>query len=181
MMANEPETSARPAFGRGAQLALVAVAVVAALALFWPRSSRTADRAAMLIDREGHSVPLAPEFAPVTIVHFWASWCPPCRTELPELVRFARRQSSPRVRVLFIAVADDPAAATQFLGADDLPLFFDPAWNVAQRFGTSQLPESHLVVGGEIVRTFVGATPWESAAIGQELQKWTASPARAEP
>jgi thiol-disulfide isomerase/thioredoxin len=171
----------RPGYGRAPRIALVAAVAAAAIVLFWPRGKETTDSGGTLIDESGHPVPLAGELAPVTLVHFWGTWCAPCRTELPELVRFARENSSERLRVLLIAVEDQPAEARRFLAADDLPLFFDPVWNVAHRFGTDALPETHLVVGGEIVRSFIGATPWTSAAVRQEIQKWTAMPASAAP
>jgi len=171
----------RPGYGRAPRVALVAAIAAAAIVLFWPRGQVANDSGGTLVDEGGRPVALARELAPVTLVHFWGTWCAPCRTELPELVRFARENSSERLRVLLVAVEDQPAEARRFLGADDLPLFFDPVWNVAHRFGTDALPETHLVVGGQVVRSFVGATAWSSAAVRQEVQKWTAMPASAAP
>ncbi|MCM2270739.1 MAG: TlpA family protein disulfide reductase [Thermoanaerobaculia bacterium] len=171
-----------PSSGRVALWVAGAVVLAAIAALFVPR--READRAprpgGFLVDASGRAVPLAAELEPATLVHFWATWCPPCRTELPELVRFAREPGG-APKVLFVAVGDDVAAAREFLAADDLRLLFDPAWEVANRFRTGRLPETHLVVNGEVVRTFVGATAWGDAAVRAEVQKWTASPASAAP
>jgi len=179
--AAEEPLARRQGYGRAPRIALVAAVAAAAIVLFWPRGKEAPDSGGTLIDESGRPVALAGELAPVTLVHFWGTWCAPCRTELPELVRFARENSSERLRVLLIAVEDQPAEARRFLAADDLPLFFDPVWNVAHRFGTDALPETHLVVGGQVVRSFIGATPWTSAAVRQEIQKWTAMPASAAP
>lgn len=164
------------------RFALAAVAALALLALFLPHDAgRSHKPGGFPVDEAGRPLPLVRELAPVTLVHFWASWCPPCVTELPELLAFSREATNDRFKVLLIAVGDDPKAARSFVDDTDQPIFFDPGWQVANRFGTEQLPESHLVVGGEIVDTFVGATSWSDAAVRRRIQKWTATPASAAP
>ncbi|HLF56313.1 MAG TPA: TlpA disulfide reductase family protein [Thermoanaerobaculia bacterium] len=159
------------------------MALAAATALLWPKSRAADSRSpgGFLVDGGGRPVALARELGPVTLIHFWSTWCPPCLTELPELVRFASEIPEPRLRVLLVAVGDDPEAARRFLGTDELPLLFDPAWEVAHRFGTRLLPETHVLVGGQVVQSFIGATAWGDPAVRREVQKWTASPASAEP
>jgi thiol-disulfide isomerase/thioredoxin len=172
-----------PHEGRVARWLVALVALAALAALFYPRdASRNApDPGGFLLNAEGEPVQLTAETSAATLVHFWATWCPPCRTELPELVRYARELGPGGPRVLFVAVGDDVAAARAFLDADDQRLLFDPAWEVAHRFRTDKLPETHLVVGGKVVKTYVGATPWGDAEVRRDVQKWTASPTSAAP
>jgi thiol-disulfide isomerase/thioredoxin len=161
---------------------LAAVAALALLALLWPRGeARGRKPGGFPVDEAGRPLPLVRELAPVTLVHFWASWCPPCITELPELLAFAREATSDRFKVVLIAVGDDPRAARSFVRDPDQAILFDPGWEVASRFGTERLPESHLVVGGEVVDTFVGETRWQDAAVRRRIQKWTATPTNAAP
>jgi thioredoxin-like negative regulator of GroEL len=49
-------------------------------------------------------------------------------------------------------------------------VLFDPNWEVANRYGTDKLPETYLVVNGQVVRKFVGMTDWDAAALRQEIQ-----------
>jgi cytochrome c biogenesis protein CcmG/thiol:disulfide interchange protein DsbE len=173
-----------PGISPGAtRIVLLLVALVAVAALFWPRSqaSRESGPGGMLVDPNGRPVPLSRDLRDATLVHFWATWCPPCVQELPELVRFARAEQGPDFNVVFVAVADEPEAAKRFFNAPDLTLLFDPTWDVAHRFGTDQIPESHLVVGGKVVKSFVGATAWNDPAVRRELQKWIATPPRPSP
>jgi thiol-disulfide isomerase/thioredoxin len=162
-------------------LLLAVIAAVAALA--WPRDAgpRRLQPGGFLIDAGGRPQPLAREFRHATLVHFWASWCPPCLTEIPAFLAYAGDAVDDRLAVVLVAVADEPNAARRFLGATELPLLFDPGWEVAHRFGTDQLPETHLVVGGDIVETFVGATDWRDPGVRARVQKWIASPPSASP
>jgi thiol-disulfide isomerase/thioredoxin len=175
---------APPAGGRGARVALVLAALAALAALFWPRSA-PAPKAAIggfLVDEDGHTTAVAETLGPqVTLVHLWASWCPPCQAELPRMVAFTRRHATDGVRVVFVAVADEPKVARKFLAAPDIPLRFDPTWDVAHRFGTDKLPETHIVAGGKVVGSFIGPADWDDPAVLAKVQKWIASPTSAKP
>jgi thiol-disulfide isomerase/thioredoxin len=183
--APEARAGAPKPLGRAARLALTIVAAAAAIALFWPRSPAAKSPGGYLVDRAGKPVELASELAPVTLLHFWATWCPPCMTELPELVEYARATDGAGQRVLLVAVGDDAAAARRFLAADDLELLYDPAWEVAHRYRTRQLPETHVLIGGKVVHSFIGAQSWRDPAVRAKVselaQKWTASPTSPEP
>jgi len=161
-----------------ARLVLALALAAAAAALVWPRGGepRRARPGGYPIDATGRPQPLAREFREVTLVHFWATWCPPCLTEIPSLLAWAREVRSDRLAVVLVAVADEPGIAGRFVGSTDLPLLFDPSWDVAHRFGTEKLPETHVVVGGDVVETFVGATDWSDPAVRARIQKWAASP-----
>jgi len=176
-----PATS--PGGPSGLRWLVVVVAVAALAAIFYPRggTGRVRGPGGFLAAADGKPISLESRLAPVTLVHFWASWCPPCQAELPQIVRFARETDSAQFKVLFVAVADEPQTARSFFAADDLELFYDPTWDVAHRFGTDALPETHVVVGGKIVRSFVGAADWDDPGLRAELQKWTATPTSAAP
>lgn len=182
----EPSPPAAPAPGAPtsarAKLGLMLVAVVALVALFWPRTPAGSGTIAggRMVDIDGASVPIEREMSRVTLVHFWATWCPPCITELPELRTYASELGA-EATVLFVAVDDDPRNAARFFGDRERPLYFDPTWALARRFGTDKLPETHLVVDGKVVESFVGATAWSRPEVRERVQKWTARPASATP
>lgn len=154
----------------------VAILVVAAAAaLFWPKGdgAKNAAPGGSAIDAMGRPAKLGDRMAPVTLVHFWATWCPPCIEEIPALQKF-QRDFAPRhdFKVILIAVADDPAKVQKFLGpgSPEDSLLFDPAWDVAHRYGSTQIPESYLVVGGQVVEKFVGATNWNDPAVRKKIE-----------
>ena len=166
---------ARVGFGVVVGLALVAV--------FWPKSDERinfqaftraqAGQAApvgMLVDSSGRPVPLGTRMAPVTLVHFWATWCPPCITEIPSILRLADEYSNDHnFSLLMIAVADDIEKAKTFLGHRFTESLYDHDWKLTHSYGTEKVPETHLVVRGKIVESFIGATDWDKPEIRQRV------------
>ena len=68
---------------------------------------------------EGEVVDLAQLRGQTVVVNFWATWCAPCRVELPTLTSFAAEH--PDIPVLFVAADGTPAALTAFADAHDMP------------------------------------------------------------
>ena len=92
----------------------------------------------------------------ITIVNFWASWCPPCRAEHPTLL--ALRDQG--YRVAGINFRDDPENAAQYLVDYDNPFFatgFDRPGRVSIDWGVTAPPETFIVDGdGSVLFRFVG-------------------------
>jgi cytochrome c biogenesis protein CcmG, thiol:disulfide interchange protein DsbE len=156
---------------RRSRLLLGGVVLLALVALFWPRGDHTPAPGGFLVDAGGRPAPLAERLAaPVTLLHFFASWCPPCLEETPALRRLAKDLASePRFRVVMVAVQDDVAKAQQLAGSDEV--LFDPKWETANRYGTRKLPESYLLVDGKLVRKFDGAVDWDDAQVRGAVQQ----------
>jgi thiol-disulfide isomerase/thioredoxin len=156
---------------------VAAVALLGLATIFWPRASSEAATApesegGFLLDAGGRPTPIAREMKPVTLVHFWATWCAPCVEEMPKLLAFASGVGDDRFGLLLVAVADQPEAAKKFVGSERFPLLFDPSWEVAHRFSTEKLPETHLVVSGEVVESFIGASDWSARDVQGRVLRW---------
>lgn len=161
----------RRADGWQARLGVGAIVVCAAAALFWPHSDepRVAP-AGMLVDLHGRPIPLATRTAPVTLVHFWATWCPPCIGEIPTILRLAEEHhGDPDFALVMIAVQDDPEKVRTYLGDSVESSLFDNDWKVAKSYGTSKLPETHLVVDGKVVESFIGAQDWSDPRVRKKV------------
>jgi peroxiredoxin len=102
------------------------------------------------------------------VLHFWASWCPECREELPALERVARGCVSThvRVRVLAVNVGETADQARQYAKEHglSLPILLDPRGRAWRSIGLRGLP-ANLVWTAQGVRTSEGP---ESAARWRE-------------
>jgi thiol-disulfide isomerase/thioredoxin len=151
---------------------IIAAVVVAALAaLFWPRGDGTFEApGGFLYDAEGRPATLGERLAPVTLLHFWATWCPPCLTEVPSLHRLGTDTMGDEAFViLMVSVADDREKVENFLGNRSFSVYYDPAWEVTHRYGTRKLPETYLLVGNTVVDHYIGATDWDAPEVRQRL------------
>jgi thiol-disulfide isomerase/thioredoxin len=158
--------------GRQARGAAAVVTALGLAVLLWPRGSDTsmAAPAGFLLDRTGRAATLGSRLQPVTLVHFWATWCPPCIEETPALERLAHDFAGYRdFGVLRVAVADSRSRVDEFLGPHSGTVLYDPQWEVAHRYGTEQLPETYLVVRGRIVEKFIGEVDWDNPAVRQKI------------
>lgn len=105
----------------------------------------------------------------VTLIHFWATWCPPCLKELPTLIDLAHSEED--LVVLAVAVNDSEDKINRFLKKIEkiLPDNFIVALDADQKiskdlYGTVKLPESFLLnPAHQISRKIIGAEEnWNS-------------------
>ncbi len=111
----------------------------------------------------------------VLLVNIWATWCPPCREEIPSMQRLYQVIGDDGFEILAISV-DAPFGETDAFGrvggdlqtyADSLGLTFtilhDPTGRVQQSFQTTGVPESFVVDRrGVIYKEVAGATAWDA-------------------
>ena len=98
------------------------------------------------------------------LVHFWATWCAPCRQELAGLEYFSRRYKG-KVQILALSVDDNWSEVEKFFAGQwpSFKVLWDKDRAVAERYGTHQYPETYLVdAQGKLLAKFIGARPWDS-------------------
>lgn len=86
------------------------------------------------------------------VINFWASWCGPCRKEMPALAAAARRLIG-TVNFVGVDTSDDRNAAIAFAATSGVayPLVFDPQARVADNYGVFGLPTTYFLAGGKII------------------------------
>lgn len=100
-------------------------------------------------DLNGTSHTLAQYRGKVVVLHFWASWCPYCRSEIPELTQLHEEWTSKGVLVLTISADEDLAALQRFVAQRRLPypviadLKARPS--VVDRYRLSGVPTTYVV------------------------------------
>ncbi|HRP08541.1 MAG TPA: TlpA disulfide reductase family protein [Gemmatimonadales bacterium] len=104
----------------------------------------------------------------VTLVNIWATWCEPCKEEIPALDTLYRSLADRGFRLAAVSIdTGDSTAVRQFL--DQFGVAFDvlhdPERNIERIYQTTGVPESYLIDrDGRIVRIVYGDHPWGSPA-----------------
>jgi cytochrome c biogenesis protein CcmG, thiol:disulfide interchange protein DsbE len=128
-----------------------------------------------VFDRAGKKVDLTQQKDKILIVHFWATWCPPCVEETPALSKFwDQYKSRDDVALYAISVDKDWKAVDDFLGKNpsSLPLYRDPNEATAKRFGTTQYPETYIVNRkGRVLFRVQGAVDWNDPDVRARIEQ----------
>ncbi len=124
----------------------------------------------VLTDLEHKEHRLSDYAGKVLVVNFWASWCAPCREELPSMNRAARKLLELPVTWLAINVGEDREAVAAFT-ADypiDFSVLLDPSGRVSQSWQVTGMPTTFIVNrDGFVAHKIVGKREWDDA---QHLQ-----------
>ena len=123
-----------------------------------------AEPAFSLADLAGKTHSLSDYRGKVVLVNFWASWCPPCIHEMPELQKLKRHFADRPFEVLTINVAEQKHKVSQFSRSIklDLPVLLDVSSRTYNRWNVDMLPTSFLVdVHGQIRYRVRGNPGWD--------------------
>lgn len=128
-----------------------------------------------LTDTTGKSWSLAALKGSVVFLNFWATWCPPCREEMPSMERLRQKMSGEKLVMLTILSNDNPAAATSLAEkiGFHFPILLDPESTVAKSYGLTGVPETFIIDTGSVLRrVFIGGHPWDSPAAIEMLREY---------
>jgi peroxiredoxin len=101
-----------------------------------------------LESRDGKMVSLADLKGQVVMVNFWATWCVPCRQEMPHLQALYERYNSLGFTLLGVNVEDNPEGAKKWLdenGPVTFPVLLDPKNQVSKLYKVVAMPSTVLV------------------------------------
>lgn len=119
----------------------------------------------MLVDMDGAERGLADWQGQWVVLNFWATWCAPCRHEMPSLDRLAARGD---VAVVTVATGrNPPPAITRFfeeIAVQNLPVLLDPKSVLARQMGVVGLPLTVVLnPEGQEVARLIGDAEWDDA------------------
>jgi peroxiredoxin len=160
--------SCRPA----AFLACIVLACGAARAESLKPWTGGATPALELTDPDGKVHRLADYRGKTVLVNFWATWCAPCRAEMPSMERLRREMEGRPFAILAVNVGEGPRIAREF--ADKLSLEFtillDRESRVARTWGARALPASYLIgPDGAIRYRYLGDLDWSSDEVRRTI------------
>ena len=124
---------------------------------------------------EGKAVDLKDLQGRVLVVNFWATWCEPCRDEMPSLQRLREKLDGRSFDVLAVNYGESREKVLQFLGKEKvaLPVLLDPEMETAKAWGVGGLPMTFLIdAEGRVRYSVFGERDWnagESLALVEKL------------
>ncbi len=119
----------------------------------------------VLKDHAGASHMLADYRGKVVLMNFWATWCDPCREEMPSMQRLKERLSDQRFVILAVNYGESQEKVADFLKQLplDLQILFDPGQETARAWKVRILPMSFLLdVEGRVRYSVIGEIDWTS-------------------
>ena len=112
----------------------------------------------------------------VVLLNFWATWCPPCRAEMPGMGKLAHELKGRDFVMLPLNVQESAVMVQSFVEEFnvDFPVYLDIDAEAAMTVGVSGLPTSILINrDGNAIAAVTGTLKWDSEEIISVMQEWT--------
>lgn len=124
------------------------------------------------LDSEGNSVQLSDYLGTPVILNFWASWCSPCKSEMPDFDA-AYQQYGDEIQFMMVNMTDGGQetleSAKDFIAESgySFPVFFDTEYSAAMAYGVSSIPATYFVnAEGNLVAYGIGPLDLEALETG---------------
>jgi peroxiredoxin len=121
----------------------------------------------------GERVSLSGLRGKVVFLNFWATWCPPCRAEMPDMETVHQRLKGQGLEMLALDSGEKSASVAAFIKQRGFtfPVALDTDGRVSAAYGVSAIPTTCLTDRqGRIVSRVVGAFPWDTPAVIAALE-----------
>jgi peroxiredoxin len=160
--------------GRGAVLALLlAIVFLPACARASGGLSGTRAPDFVIKDLKGSYTSLAGLRGSVVLIHFWATWCTPCKDELTRLDALQRKYSGKGLRVLALSLDTSEEGIRDFLKKHpvSLTVIQDRGSRVAKLYRVMPIPVSFLIDRrGTVVKKYAGSVDWLSPGLSAVVE-----------
>lgn len=102
----------------------------------------------------------------VVLLNFWATWCPPCREEIPSMMKLNSIMAGKPFQMVAISIDEGgkPAIESFFKGSGFfLPTYLDESGASVKSYGVTGVPESFIIdKHGILVKKIIGGFAWDS-------------------
>jgi peroxiredoxin len=116
---------------------------------------------------DGKRFRLSEQRGRVVFINFWATWCPPCREEMPSMERLYQQHKKAGFVMVAVSADSNTKGVPAFVKEQNLTfsIALDPQLEVANAYGVRALPSSFIVdKNGELVALALGPRAWDTDA-----------------
>ena len=108
-----------------------------------------------LEDLQGKTVRLSDFEGQVVLINAWATWCPPCVAEMPDLQAYYQAHQDENFTILGINAGDPPSKAAAFVSQQGItfPILLDPNVDLLTSLGVNSFPTSILIDATGVVQS----------------------------
>ena len=113
----------------------------------------------------------------ITLLNFWATWCPPCKSEMPSIQKLETAMKGSAFRIVAISVGETEKTVASFISnaGYTYPVYLDPKGTVGASFASQGIPTTYILdKNGKAIAGIVGAREYddpELIAVLKELAK----------
>ncbi len=120
-------------------------------------------------DMNGKQVSLDSLKGKVVLLNLWATWCPPCRSEMPSMEKLYQKLKDSNFIILAISTPAPPRETREkivdFINDNGytFPVLIDDSREISYQYGSGSIPTSWIIdAEGKVLARFVGAMEWDS-------------------
>ena len=129
-----------------------------------------------LPDMDGETYALQDFRGKVVLINFWATWCPPCRKEMPALEALYKKLGDEPFAVLAVNQWEDPDHVFAYTGQLNVfptfPILFDPESAISEKYRVKGLPTSFLIdKKGRLAYRAVGGRNFDHAEVERLIRE----------
>lgn len=122
-----------------------------------------------LKDLSGKIVKLSDHKGRIIFLNFFATWCPPCRAEMPSMEKLSKAMDEKEFKMIAVSMdRGDPSSLSRFIekGGYTFLILHDIDGTVADHYGIYSIPTTFIIdKKGGIVQKIIGSRPWDTKEV----------------
>lgn len=126
-----------------------------------------------LQDLEGKKIKLSQFKGKVVMLNFWATWCPPCREEMPSMDAMYQKFKGTDLVMLAVSIDENAETVREFMKKNNytMPVYHDPNKDAGAAYGITGVPETFIIdKKGVIAEKVIGPMDWMKPEVTDFIQ-----------
>lgn len=125
-------------------------------------------------DLEGKTISLSQLKGKVVVLNFWATWCPPCREEMPSMeALYQKYKENKEFVMLLVSIDENIDTVREFMKKNNysMPVYHDPDKDAGSAYGITGVPETFLIdKNGIVSEKIIGPLDWTKPDVIQFIE-----------